>query len=468
MRALHRRFSAPALLGLAVLSVGCSGKSGTGQTNSAVVVSVGKAELKGETLAGWLREAPTPPTAVAASLLISTWIDQAALASSVSEGQSLSDSSVALQVIEPDAARGVLNNFWRARAIARPKVSDRSVDSLASRDEVRVFQHLFLDGSHATDSAGRMAVVNKMKALMASLKGGESFTSVVKRASDDTATVRNDGFLPAVTKTDLPEQLQATAWSLESGEVSGVLPSKIGLHMLRRATAAEAREGLRAWLVPRFGLREDTKFVDSVAAAKKLTIAKDAVERTRAIAPEPMTVGGSAPIATWDGGSLSPMQMRTWIAMLGPVERVSLAGTADSTTFLFVRETALRQMLLGIVAPSGANTPDARKALLPLYQTMLDTILVNFKGMSGKSPGEMATAVTEGLMKRELRYRPLPGALPAVLRSRFAVKVDTAAVKAIVAAVGPEYAKLHANDSIPSKNGNPVIPAGKPPIPPQQ
>ena len=467
MRALHRRTSITVLLGLTALSVGCGGKSGTDATNATVVVSVGKAELKGATLAGWLRDAPTPPTPVAAALLISTWIDQAALASSVAEGQSLSDSSIALQVIEPDAVRGVLNNFWRSRAATRPKVSDRSVDSLASRNEVRVFQHLFIDGTHATDSASRMAVVTKMKALMASLKGGESFTSIVKRASDDTATVRNNGFLPAVAKTDLPEQLQAMAWSLEPGEVSAVVPSQIGLHMLRRATAAEAREGLRAWLVPRFGLREDTKFVDSVAAAKKLTIAKNAVERARAIAPEPMLVGDSTPIATWDGGSLSPAQLRTWIAMLGPVERVSLSGTADSTTFLFVRETAIRQMLLGIVAPSGANTAEARKALLPLYQTMLDTILVNFKGLEGKSPAEEATAVTDGLMKRQLRYRPLPGALPAVLRSRFVIKVDTAAVNAILAAVGPEYAKLHANDSTSTKNATGVTPAGKPPIPPQ-
>lgn len=460
-RAAHR-FRAAAL-GLLTLPVACSPQAG-GNRNSAVVVSVGKAELKGETLARWLKQSPTPPTAAAAGLLVSTWIDQAELATALRDGATLDDSVTALAVIAPDAARGVLNNFWRTRAQQRPKVSDRSVDSLASRDEVRVFQHLFLDGSRAKDSASRMAVVNRMRALLARLKKGESFTAVVKEASEDTATVRTSGFLPAVTKGDLPEGLQSTAWSLEPGEQSQVLPSRIGLHMLRRATAAEAREALRTWLVPRFGLQADTKYVDSLAAAKKLTIAKDAPDRARAIAPEPLMARDGAPIATWQGGALTPAQLRVWIGMLGPVERVSLSGAADSTTFMFIRETALREMLLGMIAPNGPDTPEARNALLPVYRSMLDSVLSNVREFAGKEPGEAASAITEGLVKSERRYRPLPGALPAVLRSRYPAKVDAMALKSILTAAGPEYAKLHANDSTPP---NQAPKAPKPTIPPK-
>jgi hypothetical protein len=458
-RAAHR-FPAAALA-LLILPIACSPQSG-GDPNSKVVVSVGKAELTGATLAGWLKQSPTPPTAASAGLLVSTWIDQAELATALRDGAKLDDSVTALAVIAPDAARGVINSFWRARAQQRPKVADRSVDSLASRDEVRVFQHLFIDGSRAKDSASRMAVFNRMRALMARLKNGESFTSVVKEASEDTATVRNNGFLPAVTKADLPEGLQATAWSLDPGEVSQVLPSRIGLHMLRRATAVEAREALRTWLVPRFGLQADTRYVDSLAAAKKLTIAKNGPDRARAIAPEPLVVRDSAPIATWQGGVLTPAQLRVWIAMLGPVERVSLSGAADSTTYMFIRETALRQMLIGMIAPNGPDTPEARNALLPVYRSVLDSVLAGVREFAGKQPGEVASAITEGLVKNERRYRPLPGALPAVLRSRYPAKVDTVALKAILTAVGPEYAKLHANDSTPApqaaKSPKPTIP----------
>ena len=441
-----------------MLPAACS--SERGDFNAAVVVSVGKAELKGATLAGWLKQAPTPPTAASIGLLVSTWIDQAELATALREGMTLNDSVTALAAIAPDAARGVLTNFWRMRAKDRPKVTDRSVDSLAARDEVRVFQHLFVDGSHAKDSISRVAVVNRMRALMVRLKKGESFTALVREASEDTATVRSDGFLPAVTKDNLPEGLQATAWSLDPGEVSQLLPSRVGLHVLRRATAAEAKEGLRTWLVPRFGLRADTRYVDSVAAARKLTIAKDALDRARAIAPEPLLAPEGPPIATWEGGAMSAAQLRVWIAMLGPVERVALSGAADSTTFMFIRETALREMLLGMIAPTGPDTPEARSALLPVYQSLLDSVLSDVKEFSAKEPGEAASSITEGLVKSQRRYRPLPGALPAILRTRIPAKVDTVALKAILTAAGPEYAKLHANDSTPSQ-------APKPPTPPK-
>jgi len=219
----------------------------------------------------------------------------------------------------------------------------------------------------------------------------------------------------------------------------------------RRATAAEAREGLRAWLVPRFGLQADTRYVDSVALARKLTIAKDAPDRARAIAPEPLLAPDGPPIATWEGGTLSSAQLRVWIAMLGPVERVALSGAADSTTYMFIRETALREMLLGMIAPTGPNTPEARSALLPVYRSMLDSVLLAVREFAGKEPGEAATAITEGLVKSQRRYRPLPGALPAILRTRIPAKVDTVALNAILTAAGPEYAKLHANDSTSTK-----------------
>jgi hypothetical protein len=89
---------------------------------------------------------------------------------------------------------------------------------------------------------------------------------------------------------------------------------------------------------------------------------------------------------------------------------------------------------------------------------MLDSVVSDMKEFSGKEPGEAASAITEGLVKSQRRYRPLPGALPAILRTRFPAKVDTVALKAILTTAGPEYAKLHANDSTPGKPPKPQTP----------
>ncbi len=454
------RFRAAAL-GLLMLPIACSSQGG-GDLDSTVVVSVGKAELKGATLAAWLKQSPAPPTAASVGMLVSTWIDQAELATALGEGMTLDDSTTALEVIAPEAAQSVLEEYWRMRATARPKVSDRSVDSLAGRDEVRVFQHLFIDGSKAKDSVAGMAVITKMRAVQTRLKNGESFTTLVREASEDTATIRNNGFLPALTKAELPPEFQAAAWSLDPGETSQVLRSRIGLHMLRRVSAAEAREPLRQWLTPRIGRKADEQYVDSISVAKKLTLASDAVDRARLIAPEPLAVADSAPMASWTGGALSPSRLRVWIALLGPVERVLLSGAADSSTFLFIRETAKREMLLGIIAPGGPNTPEARRSLLPLYRAALDSVLTDVREFAGKDPGQAATAIIEGLVTGQRRYRPLPGALPAVLRSRVPAKVNTVALEAILDAVGPEYAKLHANDSATTTTPQPTQPPGPP------
>lgn len=459
MRESRRSFRSLAGLALLLLTAAGCGKDAVPQEAlDATIVQIGDSKLTGKQLETWLLKSPRMPNASASALIIGSWIDAALLNEARKAGATLDDSTTTDAAIGPDAARGMILEYWAGRAAARPPVTDAQADSLAQRDQVRVLQHFFLGNPTQRDSAGFAAVADRATGILRRAKAGEDFGKLVREASEDSATVRSNGFLPAISREDLPAAIRNIAWGLEPGAVSAIIPSGLGLHIVRRATAAESRDGLKAWLAPRFSRRADSIHVDSVTKAAKLTIAPDAVTRLRAMAHEPIGAAPGAPLATWEGGTLTPEIARSWIVMLQSAERAALAGASDSAVRSMVRELSQREIILGLAGATHEVAPKARELLAPQYRSALAEVTGEFaRRTAGVAEANAASAFVDSLVHSGSRYRPLPGALAGVLRAMYPVRVDTAAIATVTKATQLIWAELHANDSTP--------PDGTPPAP---
>ncbi|HQW66519.1 MAG TPA: peptidylprolyl isomerase [Gemmatimonadales bacterium] len=449
MRALFRPFvAATSAVAVAVLLTGCGKDAVPQDALDAVVVEVGESKLTGKMLEQWLLKSPTPPVGTTAGLLIGSWIDAALLQEAKAKGIALDDSALVDAAIGPDAARGNILEFWAGRASARPAVTDAQADSLGKRDNVRVLQHFFLAIPQGSDSMTVVGIANRARGILQRARAGEDFTALVKEASQDSATLGSNGYLPAISREDLPAPIRNVAWGLEPGAVSVIIPSGLGLHIVRRATPAESRVGYKAWLAPRFSRRADSVFVDSVTRARQVVIPADAVERIRSMAPEPVKVAEGGPLATWQGGELSPSQARTWLVMLQAPERAALAGASDSAVKTLIRELAQREIILGLAGASHEVSPKARGLLAPQFKAAVAEVTEEFNRRTASASGATAaTAFVDSLINGPARYRPLPGALGGVLRARIPVTVNNDAIAAVLKATQTLWAELHANDS---------------------
>ncbi len=466
MRDIRRSFRPSVGLAVLLLAVAGCGKDAVPQEAlDATIVQVGESKLTGKQLETWLLKSPRMPDASASALIVGSWIDAALLNEARKAGATLDDSATTDAAIGPDAARGMILEYWAARGAARPPVTDAQADSLAQRDQVRVLQHFFLGNPAQRDSAAFAAVVDRTRSILQRAKAGEDFSKLVREASEDTATIRTDGYLPAISREELPAPIRGVAWGLEPGGVSTIIPSGLGLHIVRRATANESRAGLKAWLAPRFSRRADSIHVDSVTRAANLQIAPDAVVRLRAMAHEPIAASPGAPFATWDGGgALTAEQTRSWIVMLQSAERAALAGASDSAVRSMVRELSQRELILALAGASHEVAPKARELLGPQYRAALAEVTGEFaKRTVGVANANVAATIVDSLVLSQSRYRPLPGALAGVLRSMYPVTVDTAAIATVTKATQNIWAELHANDTIPPAGA--VPPTGSVPRP---
>lgn len=121
--------------------------------------------------------------------------------------------------------------------------------SNAGGEEQRQVSHILLMASSADERKKATAQLQEAKARLAK---GETFAQLAKELSDDTGSKDQGGFLGTLQVEAFPEAFVAAANQLAEGEVSDIVETEAGLHLIRvdqllkntPATFAERREAL--------------------------------------------------------------------------------------------------------------------------------------------------------------------------------------------------------------------------------
>ena len=253
-----------------------------------------------------------------------------------------------------------------------------------------------------------MAAIASAQALLKRAHDGANFAALAIEASPDSATRASQAFLPAITRDQLarlPQRMQ-DIWNLKPGDISSLIGSPIGVHVMRRATRDEARPRLKQYLAPILAHHADSMYIDSIARAHHIEVAPDARPRMRAMAAEPVVAADSSPMASWQGGTLTPAAVRNATLMLDPASRVRLGNASDSAITGYLRDLATRQIVLGVIAPGPRPTPAARAALAPSFRTAiaaLDSALIRLP--AALSVGDAAAQSVDSALAGQRRNR---------------------------------------------------------------
>lgn len=145
-------------------------------------------------------------------------------------------------------------------------------------------RHIFVQVPAKATEAEQAAARKKAEDILARLKKGEDFAKVAQEASDDPDTAKNGGALGLLSpgKTN-SEEFEKAAFALKSGEISGIVQTPFGYHIIkvdeknekRTATFAEAKSYIEAVLKKELEQKKGEEFVAKIYKESGLEVFAD-------------------------------------------------------------------------------------------------------------------------------------------------------------------------------------------------
>jgi hypothetical protein len=414
-------------------------------------------------------------TLEAADLVANVWIDYMLLAEAVVRGELPVDSASVAEAVWPEVAE-IKGTRWHDTLMARRStMPPTAVDSLYKESDQRLFQHmLFAARSNAADTL-RTAKRKQAETVLGRLRNGAAFGRLAAQLSEDPGSRSDSGYLPLGPRGRFVAPFDSAAWALEPGQTSGVVETPYGYHILRRPGLEEVRDRLSNHLITQAGMRLDSLYMDSLAAASKMDVQGDAPAIMRSAIQDPgKAIKSAKPLVRFTGGALTTRDYLRWVNALPPQYSARLRTADDSALKQFAQALAQNTLLLRDADAGGIKiTSEEWKELSDRFLAQLDTVKTEMGLAAPELTDEsvpqsqreaLAAAKVEAYFDRlndgKSRLRPLPSALATLLRARLPSRVDDAGLKRAL-----ELAKERAAEDTTGAPDAPLPPGAMRPAP---
>ncbi|HZD06210.1 MAG TPA: hypothetical protein VE173_14970, partial [Longimicrobiales bacterium] len=156
------------------------------------------------------------------------------------------------------------------------------------------------------------------------------------------------------------------AFRLEPGQVSSVIQSSHGFHILYRPRYEDVTELFARRLTERRLAEADAERAAHLARQRNLEPSASALSRLRTMAEEPARwFDSDAPLASWRGATLPAGTVARYLVALPPTSRRDMTDAPDTALAALLEDLAVREMR---VADATAAYPETVEELTERFQ----------------------------------------------------------------------------------------------------
>ena len=461
------------LLWLAVLAVaGCSDMF---STRADVVATAADHELTTEQLGDWLsRIKGLNINADAAEFLANVWLDYTLIAEAVAQGTLPEDSASVAAVMWPDVAEIKATRWWDHLIATRNPLTEASADSVYASDSIRIFQHVLFSVAPSATELIRQATRAEASRVMNEARRGANFAALAAEYSGDPSSRNEGGYLPPSPQGEFVAQFDSAGWLLDEGEISGLVYTTFGIHIIKRPSRNEVRRPLLDWLRELAEQRLESLYLIQLGEQKNLRVSSSAPALIRQAMDDERGMWNSRKsLASYDGGKFTVADFLRWVPALGPTASRQIRSAPDDQLSELTLQLGRSRLILDQADSAGMTVNELQwLGIQQAYDASIDSLRLMLRLGDDVSDATLTAAQRSDVVELKIdgffgrvaagqaSLMPPPAALPQVLRGRESYSVSMDGVRR-AAEVANERVEQRGGGKAPS----PLKPApGGPPI----
>lgn len=455
-------------------TVGLAGCDAFSAQSNVVATSAGR-KLETDHMVSMLTSIKAPVNPDAANVLTDIWVNLNLFAQARVNNALSSDSAAVARVMWPQILQARMQAWQDTLKARRPTPNDAAADSAYDAGVARVFQHIIVTpgGTTAADTAAARA---KITGVLAQVRKGGDFGALARNNAD--ASKDDAGYLPVGPRGQFVPDFEEPAWALTPGQVSEVVQSSYGFHLIRRPPKEEARQRFTVWLAAELAKKADSTYVADLAKANNMKMQPNAVKFIKeAVGNLDHARKNGQKLATFKGGAFTVADFARWLEALPAGASRQIGNTPDSLLTPFVEGLTQNVLVIRDMDSAKVQIPAANwQALQLAYRATVDQMAAAMglndsavadttkpKAARFDSAASRVNRFIDQLLAGQTQFRPLPPPLAGHLRETGKYRINRAGLtRAIELATAKWKADSAAQAASPGQGAIQPAPGGPP------
>ena len=469
---------AAAILAGAAMS-GCGSLRDVFTSHAETAARVGNRELKAARVAEIITRLGGPnANPQAAELVAGIWVDLALFADRLAAGTFKADSATIDRLMWPELAQQKVTAWHDTIVSHRAAVTPAAADSAYAAGDVRLFQHILVQaqGATAADTAKAKALAEK---VLGEARHGDFGKLAAKYSADNSKG--DSGYLPAGPKGTFVPPFDSAAWLLAPGELSGVVKTQYGFHIIRRPPGEEIRGRLQENLKQQKSGKADSIYMAELSSRHGLSVKSGAGAAIRSAVSDLHAARKSGKeIVAFKKGGFTVGEMVRWLEVLPPQQLQGIRQANDTLLEQFARTLAQNTLLLQEADSAKIKVPPALyQSVVLQYKSGIQGLkeVIGLDGPDFSDSSKVAVSERRKLAERKVdeyfdkltkgqaQFRPVPTTLSAELRSSGDFKIYQAGLGRAMELIIAQKKKDSAAGGGPRAPGALQHAPGGPPVP---
>lgn len=372
-----------------ILVVGVAACDGSNRpSGDDVLAMAGGFEFSSEAAAEILApQAQLPGEPEVVQALADLWVQYYLLARSAAEDSTLSNIDVSPLVdrqIEGEMVGQLREQVIQVDTMIPEDVLLARYEAELPGGRVRA-RHILLQFPEGASDAQVDSVRAQAADLRSRVLGGEDFSTLAQQFSQDAGTAPTGGDLGSFGKGEMVPAFEAAAFELDVGEISEVVETAFGLHIILVEERIippfeERREQFRMELQNQLVMEAESTYVADLMEGADMEVQGENLEGLKRVAEDPaMELSSRAldrALVEYNGGSLTLREFRSWLLTGPPTLSDQIQAATDDQLENLLNGLTQSELLVRAAEAEGIEVPIARQ------DSLAEGLLSGVKGIA--------------------------------------------------------------------------------------